>query len=94
MPCPICGCIEKYDFSHVTFYAIKRHVEGISTITLMCNAKSESEKEQIALVSLLDLDDEIIKELNLCCSYECQCRTMDYRHRLKSMIKHELIKQK
>ena len=44
MPCQNPDCIRQYDFDHIAFYARKRYVEGVSTIVLMCNAKTESEK--------------------------------------------------
>jgi hypothetical protein len=54
-----------YDFEHIVFYARKRYVEGISTIVLLCNAIYEREKEEIALVSSLDVEDDKIRVLQL-----------------------------
>jgi len=89
MPCQNPGCMRKYDFDHIAFFARKRYVEGISTIVLMCNAKTESEKTLIVLASLLDLDDDNIRELRPYCSLECQRLMFDLRDRLKLMIEQE-----
>lgn len=89
MPCHNPGCMRKYDYDHIAFYARKRYVEGISTIVLMCNAKTECEKTLIALASLLDLDDDKIRELKPYCSGECQRLMFDLRDRLKLMVERE-----
>lgn len=92
MFCQNPGCMGNYDFDHIIFYARKRYVEGISTIVLLCNAKSEREKEEIALVSLLDVADDKIRDLQLCCKYGGQCKAIDCRHKLKIMIEKECVK--
>jgi hypothetical protein len=89
MPCQNPGCIRNYDFDHIAFYARKRYVEGVSTIVLMCNAKTESEKILIVLASLLDMDDENIRQLKPYCSPECQRQMFDLRDRLRLMMKRE-----
>jgi hypothetical protein len=92
MPCQSPGCIRQYDFDQIAFYARKRYVEGISTIMLLCSAKTESEKTLIALVSLLDLEDEKIRELKPYCSQQCQRLMFDLRDRLKSMLNQECLR--
>ena len=94
MPCQHPGCLRQYDFEHIAFYARKRYVEGISTIVLMCNAKTESEKTLIVLASLLDLEDENIRELKPFCSRKCQRMMFDLRDRLRLMIEQECSSQK
>jgi len=90
MPCQNPGCMGNYDFEHIVFYARKRYVEGISTIELLCNAITEREKEEIALVSLLDLEDDKISDFQLCCNCAGHCKAIDCRHKLKIMIAKEL----
>jgi hypothetical protein len=68
-------------------------VEGVSTIVLMCNAKTESEKTLIVLASLLDLADENIRQLKPYCSPECQRMMFDLRDRLKVIIDQECCRQ-
>ena len=89
MPCRHPGCLKQFDFDHIAFYARKRYVEGISTIVLLCNAKSENEKALIVLACVLDLDDDGIRELKPYCSTECQREMFDLRDRLRSMIQQE-----
>ena len=89
MKCQNPGCIRKYDFDHIAFYARKRYLEGISTVVLMCNAKSDDEKAWIILASLLDVEDEKVRELIPYCSRSCQCRMFDLRSRLRTMIQRE-----
>ena len=89
MPCQYQGCLRQHDFEHIAFYARKRYVEGVSTIVLLCNAKSECEKTLIVLASLLDLDDDRIRELRPYCSDQCQQLMFDLRDRLRSMIQQE-----
>lgn len=93
MPCQNPDCIRQYDFDHIAFYARKRYVEGVSTIVLMCNAKTESEKTMIVLASLLDLDDENIRQLKPYCSAICQRQMFDLRDRLKVIIDQECCRQ-
>ena len=92
MRCQNPRCMGNYDFNHIAFYARKRYVEGISTIVLLTNAINEREKEEIALVSLLDVEDDEIRDLQLCCKHAGQCKAINCRHRLKSMITRELSK--
>jgi len=79
-----------YDFEHIAFYARKRFVEGIETVALLMQANSEREKEEIALVCLLDVEDEKILDIQLSCRYADQCHVLDCRDRLRKMIQEEL----
>jgi hypothetical protein len=92
MPCQNPGCMGNYDFDHIAFFAIKRFVEGCNTIELLGAAKTEREKEEIALVCLLHLEDDVIQDLKLCCKYAGQCKTINCREKLKKMIAEELEK--
>lgn len=84
------GCMGNYDFNHIAFFARKRFVGGCSTIELMEAAESEREKEEIALVCLLDVKDGQIQALHLCCKHAGRCMTIDCRERLIKMIEEEL----
>jgi len=90
MACYRSGCLGNYDFDHIAFFARKRFVEGYDTIALLEKAKSDCEKEEIALVSMLDVDDEIIRDLKLSCIHAEKCEVTDCRERLKKMIEDEL----
>ena len=90
MVCHNPGCLGNYDFDHIAYYARKRFIEGFNTITLMEHADSEREKEEIALVCLLDVEDDEIKELNLSCKYSSTCKVTNCREKLRKMIGAEL----
>ncbi len=85
MACHNPRCLGNYDFDHIAFFAIKRFVEGYNTITLLEQAESECEKEVIALVCLLDVEDNKIRDLGLSCGHVIDCRD-----KLKIMIEEEL----
>lgn len=89
MPCKHPGCMRQYDFDHIAYYARKRYVEGISTIVLLCNAETEKEKTLIVLASLLDLDDDRVRELKPYCGPKCQREMFELRDRLRSIIEQE-----
>lgn len=86
------GCLGNYDFDDIAYYAMKRFVEGCNTVDLMEAAGSQREREKIALVSLLDLADDKIRDLELCCGHAGQCKVIDCREKLKTMIEGELGK--
>lgn len=93
MSCHVPGCLGNYDFEHIVEFAIRRFVEGFSTIALLEHAKTEREKEEIALVSLLDVEDGNIQGLHLCCANSAQCKVIDCRDRLKRIIEEELARR-
>jgi hypothetical protein len=82
----------KYNFDHIAFFAIKRFVEGWNTVDLLGSARTELEKEEIALVCLLHLDDNAMDDLHLCCHYDGHCKAISYRNRLKKLIKEKIDK--
>jgi len=90
MECKIPGCMGEYDFDHIAEYARKRFIEGYDTVTLMQQASSQLEKEEIALVCLLDVEDDMIKGIKLDCRYDGQCPITNCRNRLRKMIEVEL----
>ena len=90
MVCRNPGCLGNYDFDQIAFYAKKRFVEGYDTVSLLEQAKSEREREEIALVCLLDVADEQIRDLKLSCRYANTCKVTTCREKLKKMIEQEL----
>ena len=89
MRCSNPACINRYRYKQIAFYARRRYVDGVNTIVLLCDAKSEGEKALIILASLLDLDDGRVRELIPGCSRKCQCRMLALRDRLRAMIAQE-----
>ena len=90
MACSTPGCLGNYDFDNIAFYARKRFIEGYDTITLLKQATSEREKEEIALVAMLDIEDDIVKDIGLCCRYAKECEVTICREKLKKMIEADL----
>ena len=93
MACKNPGCIGNYDFDQIAHFAKKRFIEGFNTITLLEQAKSEREKEEVALVCMLDVEDDEIRDLELSCKHSGVCKVIDCRDRLKKMIKKELVQR-
>lgn len=90
MVCRTPGCLGNYDFDNIAFYARKRFIEGYDTITLLKQAASQREKEEIALVALLDVEDDIVKDIGLSCHYAKECEITTCREKLKKMIEENL----
>lgn len=90
MICTNPDCLGNYDFDNIAHYAKKRFVEGCTTVALMEQAGSQREKEEVALVSLLDVKDDLIRDLELACQYNKQCKVLDCRDRLRKLIQDEL----
>ena len=58
MVCRVPGCLGDYDFDEIVGFARKRFLEGCDTVSLLQQAETQCEKEEIALVSLLSVDDD------------------------------------
>lgn len=87
-------CLGNYDFDHIAWYAKKRFVDGWDTVALLEQATSEREREEIALVCLLDVADDEVRNLQLCCVHAKACKVMDCRDRLKRLIAQQLGRRK
>jgi len=83
-------CLGAYDYEHIAFYARKRFVEGVDTISLLQQAVTQREKEEIALVCMLDIEDGVIKRLDLNCRHAETCEVTDCRDRLRQLITRDL----
>ena len=91
MECKESECVGEYDFDHIAEYARKRFVEGYDTVTLMQQAVSEHEREQIALVCLLDVEEHMANDkVRFGCRYQDQCPVPNCRNRLREIIELEL----
>ena len=86
-------CLGNYDFHRIAHYARLRFVEGFTTMQLLQMCKTNIEREEVALVSLLDIEDSIIQELELSCRFENACTTKNCRELLKKMIQEDLEKR-
>ncbi len=90
MSCHNPGCLGNYDFDQIAYYARKRFVEGVQTVSLLEQARSQREKEEIALVCMLDIADEQVRDLRLSCRHSGRCKVTTCRSKLKAMITAEL----
>jgi hypothetical protein len=86
-------CLGNYDFEDIARFARKRFIEGFDTVALLEQAKSTREKEEIALVCLLDVEDDVVKDLRLECRHAGKCKATDCRDRLKEIIEQDLAAQ-
>ena len=84
------GCFGKYDFDNIAKFAKKRFVDGDSTISLLKQARSQTEREEIALVCMLDVDDAIVIDLKLDCRYADDCKVTNCRDKLRKLLETEL----
>lgn len=93
MVCRNPGCMGHYDFDRIGYYARKRFIEGFDTVTLLSQATSQREKEEIALVCLLSVEDDVIQTLELCCVHAGTCKLTNCRALIKSLVEAELAQQ-
>jgi hypothetical protein len=93
MACHNPGCLGNYDFDQIAFFARKRFIEGCQTVTLLEQARSQREKEEIALVCMLDIADDQVRDLQLSCRHSETCKVTTCRNMLKNMINAELAVQ-
>ncbi|MDH5369743.1 MAG: hypothetical protein OEW99_06950 [Gammaproteobacteria bacterium] len=84
------GCFGNYNFDNIAKFAKKRFVDGNSTISLLQQAHSETEREEIALVCMLDVDDAIVLDVKLDCRYADDCKVTSCRDKLRKLIETEL----
>jgi len=84
------GCFGNYDFDHVAYYAKKRFIDGDSTINLLQKAQTQTEREEIALVCMLDVEDKIVMDIELDCQYANDCKITNCRDRMRQLIEAEL----
>jgi len=88
------GCFGYYDFDHIAHFAKKRFIEGCNTIHLLEQATSQTEREEIALVCMLDVEDELVLDIDLDCRYAHECKVTNCRDKLRRLIEAELKLQK
>ena len=93
MACHNPGCLGNYDFDQIAFFARTRFIEGCQTVTLLEQAGSQREKEEIALVCMLDVEDDQVRDLQLSCRHDEHCKVTSCRSKLKKMIAAELAVQ-
>lgn len=83
-------CLGNYDFDNIALYARKRFIEGYNTIDLMQKAQSNRERQEIALVAMMDIDEATVENLQLSCQYAEQCKVTNCRKVIKEIIENNL----
>ena len=63
---------------------------GIDTVSLMNQAQSDTEKEEIAMVCLLSIEDAVVKDIQLGCRYANTCKMTNCHAKLRDMLEKEL----
>lgn len=84
------GCFGNYDFDNIAKFAKKRFIDGNSTINLLKQARSQTEREEIALVCMLDVQDEFVLDVKVDCRYANDCKVTNCRDKLRRLIETEL----
>lgn len=87
-------CLGNYDFNNIALYARKRFIEGYTTIELMLDAQSNRERQEIALVAMMDIDEATVENLQLSCQYKEQCKVTTCRVVIKQIIEDNLTSEK
>jgi len=62
----------------------------ITLPNLLKQARSETEREVIALVCMLDIEDEFVLDIKLDCCYAHDCKITNCRDKLRKLIETEL----
>ena len=86
MSCPVPERFGEYDLDHIVALAKKRFREGFDTVELLQHAKTQTEKEEAVLISLLKIGDDQIRELELICPNEANDKVLDCRKQIKAML--------
>ena len=86
-------CLGDYDFERIAHFARMRFIDGIDTVSLMQQASTTREKEEIALVGMLDVEEKVIRDLRLDCRHAEACKATDCRARLKKLIERDVAAQ-
>lgn len=85
-------CLGHYNFDHIVQFARMRYVEGCSTINLLQQVKTDIEREEVALVCMLDIEDDVVTNIELNCRHSRRCQVKDCRDRLRKLIEARLKK--
>ena len=84
----------KYDIRELLRIVKKKFVNGFSTIELLKEAQNDEEKNKVAIVALLDLDDEtVMKMLSDNKKGDKDFEILSCRNRLKKTLRHKAMNQ-
>lgn len=80
------GCFCRYSINELAVIARKKFVEHRSTMDLMASAKSTIEMDEVAIVSLFDVNDETLTDLMKNKLEDERCSVVSCRKMLKRQI--------
>ncbi len=80
------GCFCKYGDNELAAIARKKFVDQRSTMDLMESAKSEREMDEVAVISLFDVEDVALSELMKEKLEDDRCSVVSCRKMLKRQI--------
>lgn len=75
------------NINNLIHYAYKRYIENIQTIELMQQATTSKQKEEIALVALLDIKDDLNIDLSFQPPYQNISNFQELRVEILQVIK-------
>ena len=84
------GCFCDYDIDELIEVARKRYVDKVPTVDLMQRSGSPKEKDEVCIVSMLDVDDEKLAELVKKSLIDEKCDVISCRRFLKKQISRKL----
>jgi hypothetical protein len=87
-------CYGKYDVRELLPIVQKKFVDGITIVELLKKAQNDVEKDKVAIVALLDLDDETVMHmLSDNNNGNANFHILSCRNRLKKTLRHMAMNQ-
>ena len=83
-------CFCKYDIDELIHIGRKKYLEKIPTVELMKEATSRKEKDEVCVISMLDIDDEKLEEVMANKVTDKKCNVISCRQMLREQIKKKL----
>lgn len=80
------ACFCEYDLDDLIDVGYKRYVKNIPTVELMEKAISEKEKDEICLISMLDIDEDNLAEVMGDLIVDEKCHILSCRRLLRKQI--------
>ncbi len=80
------GCFCKYSVNELAGIAKKKFVDHRSTVDLMESASSETEMDEVTIISLFDVDDAVLVDLMKGKLEDERCSVVSCRKMLKRQI--------
>ena len=79
-------CFCEYDIDELIDLGYRRYVKNIPTVELMNEAISEKEKDEVCVISMLDIDDDKLEEVMGDMTADKKCNIISCRRLLRKQI--------